>query len=52
MICPVVKYVRHSRVEDHLRLGWMVLAELGPTHGEWSILMGFCCDCKLVEPLP
>jgi hypothetical protein len=46
MICPVVRYVDHHRVEDYLRLGWMVLAPLGA----WSVLMGWRCQCRLVEP--
>jgi hypothetical protein len=45
-ICPLVRYVIHERVEDYLRLGWMVLAPLG----EWSILMGWPCQCKPAEP--
>jgi hypothetical protein len=48
MICPVVKYVVHERVEDYLRFGWMPLAPLG----EWSILMGWPCECKPAEPRP
>lgn len=50
MVCPVVKYVLHHHVVDHLLLGWMVVADLGPTHGEFSCLMGWCCACKVVEP--
>jgi hypothetical protein len=47
MVCPVVRYVAHKRVEDYLRLGWMWLAPLG----EWSALMGWPCGCKIVEPI-
>jgi hypothetical protein len=50
MICPIVRYVIHERVEDYLRLGWMFVATLGPTHGEWSILMGWPCQCEMAEP--
>ena len=46
-LCPVLRYVIHERVEDYLRLGWMALAPLG----EWSILMGWPCQCKPAEPL-
>lgn len=45
-LCPVVKYVPHERIEDHLRLGWMWLALLG----EWSVLMGWPCQCPIAEP--
>ena len=50
MICPIVRYVPHACVEDYLRLGWMFVASLGPTHGEWSILMGWPCQCEVAEP--
>ena len=46
-LCPIVKYVVFAAIEDHLRLGWMALAPLG----EWSILMGWPCQCKPAEPL-
>jgi hypothetical protein len=47
VICPIVRYVAHGRVEAYLRLGWMPLAPLG----EWSILMGWPRQCEIVEPL-
>jgi hypothetical protein len=50
MICGILRYVIHERVEDYLRCGWMFVASLGPTHGEWSILMGWPCRCKPAEP--
>jgi hypothetical protein len=46
-LCPVLRYVIDERVEDYLRLGWMAFAPLG----EWSILMGWPCQCKPAEPL-
>jgi hypothetical protein len=45
-ICPVVRYVVHERIEDYLRLGWMWLTPIG----EWSVLMGWPCKCKIAEP--
>lgn len=50
MRCPIVKYVQHWQVGSHLRIGWMVLADLGPTHGEFSVLMGWPCNCKMAVP--
>lgn len=44
------RYVIHERVLDYLRLGWAVAADLGPTHGQWSVLMIWLCDCRCVEP--
>lgn len=38
------KYVRFAELENYHRAGWMVVADLGPTHGQWSCLM-WRCDC-------
>lgn len=38
------RYVRLSDVEAFHRRGWMCVADLGPTHGRWSVLM-WRCDC-------
>ena len=38
------RYVRWDRIDEFHRLGWMVVADLGPTHGHWSVLM-WRCDC-------
>lgn len=44
-------YIRRARMEDWLRLGWMIVAELGPVHGEWSVLGWWpCTTCKIVRP--
>jgi hypothetical protein len=32
------KFVPHSRLLIHLATGWMPVADLGRTHGEWAIL--------------
>jgi hypothetical protein len=40
-------YVRWPEVEAWLRLGWMPAADLGPTHGEWSTLLYWACDCPV-----
>jgi len=39
------RMVRHEVVPDHLAMGWMVVRDLGPTHGHWSVLM-WRCDCR------
>ena len=33
------KYVRHRDVPAHEAAGWIFAADLGPTHGQWSVLM-------------
>lgn len=43
------KYVRHPDVFAHMARGWMVTADLGPTHGLWSVLM-WHCECGEVAP--
>jgi hypothetical protein len=45
-----LRYVRHERVMDYMRLGWMWAADLGDYHSEWSCLMCWPCSCKCVEP--
>ncbi len=37
-------------LDDWLRLGWLPVADLGPTHGEWSCLCQWLCDCPMVHP--
>lgn len=45
------RYVRHEDIGDYLVLGWMVAGDLGPTHGQWSALMQWPCECALAEPM-
>ena len=39
------RYVRHNDVKKFLQMGWMVVDDLEPTHGMWSMLM-WRCDCR------
>lgn len=39
------RYVCHRDVFAFMREGWMVVAELGRTHGHWSVLM-WHCECE------
>ncbi|MGF7053971.1 hypothetical protein GGC47_003159 [Bosea sp. OAE752] len=43
------RYVRHAKVDAYMRRGWMIAADLGPTHGTWSVLM-WHCSCGQVTP--
>jgi hypothetical protein len=45
-LCGTLRYVTVERVEAYVRLGWLPLAPLG----EWSVLMGWPCQCEPVEP--
>jgi hypothetical protein len=46
------RFIRHHKVEDHCRLGWMIADTLeGTPHGQWSFLMAWLCDCKEVTVL-
>jgi hypothetical protein len=45
------KYVLHHLVTAYEDLGWLAVADLGPIHGEWSILMEWRCSCKMVMPV-
>ena len=46
----IFRYVNHERVVEFLALGWIVRADLGNYHGEFSLLMEWLCDCKPIEP--
>jgi hypothetical protein len=50
-VCPVVAYVCHHDIDAWLRHGWMALDDLGSYHGQYSILMGWPCKCKMVTPV-
>ncbi len=43
------QYVRHGDVDAFHRRGWMIAADLGPTHGAWSVLMWHASfpDCEI-----
>jgi len=49
-LCPTVAFVPHREVEGYLRLGWMMIASLGEYHGQFSILMGWRCECPCTIP--
>jgi hypothetical protein len=40
------RYCKWSDLDDALRLGWIVSADLGPVHGKWSVLVEYLCDCR------
>jgi hypothetical protein len=50
MLSGTYHFVRHRNVSDFLQLGWIVCADLGPTHGEWSCLMRWLCNCRPATP--
>jgi len=39
-------YALKSRARDYLDLGWLFVADLGPTHGAWSVLAIWLCECR------
>jgi hypothetical protein len=43
------RYVRHAQVVAYERRGWLQVADLGPVHGFWSVLM-WHCECGQVQP--
>lgn len=47
------RHVPHARIEDYLRLGWMVEIPVRWTrHDVHSVPMRWRCDCRPVEPSP
>lgn len=37
-----LRYARHDDVSAFIAAGWCVCADLGPTHGFYSVLMRWC----------
>jgi hypothetical protein len=47
VLTGVFDYVRKGDVAERMAGGWKFARELGVPHGEYSVLMWFCCgDCK------
>ena len=44
------RYVTYDRIPDYLALGWLVVADLGHPHSQWSVLCEWLCECPCVEP--
>ena len=36
------RYVPHARIAEFEAKGWRFAADLGPTHGRWSVMMEYC----------
>jgi len=46
MMTGIFRYVRHQDVERRAAEGWRVAADHGAYHGQWAVLMWWCCgDC-------
>lgn len=46
MLSGIFRYARLHEVADRLDQGWRYAADLGLPHGNWSVLMWWCCgDC-------
>ena len=39
-------YARKARLRDYVDMGWLVVGELGPVHGFWSVLAVWLCECR------
>jgi hypothetical protein len=45
------RYVVHERVPDYLLCGWLAHPSLEETyHGQYSALLEWRCQCRMVEP--
>ena len=42
------RYVRHQDAYAFMQRGWMIVGDLGPTHGQWAVLM-WHCECGVVS---
>lgn len=41
-ITGIFRYIRTKDVADRMDQGWRYVGDLGPTHGQWSVLMWWC----------
>jgi len=41
----IFRYVVWSQVDAFLKAGWFISADLGPSHGCYSVLMEWVCIC-------
>jgi hypothetical protein len=47
VLTGIFRYVRLQDVADRMAQGWRYAGDLGQPHGNWSVLMWFCCgDCS------
>lgn len=51
MVIRTYRYVPHYLLPDYLSLGWLVIADLGDYHGQFSVLCEWRCGCRCVEPI-
>ena len=42
--------VARHLVLDWLRVGWIAVADLGPIHGQYSLGLGWICQCECIKP--
>lgn len=46
----IFRYVRLRDVADRMEQGWRYAADLGETHGRWSVLLWWCSgECSGAE---
>ncbi len=45
------RYVPWDSIDEFHRNGWMIVADLGPTHGTYCVL-AWHCDCPDAPSLP
>jgi hypothetical protein len=43
------RFVPYSRIAEFMSRGWMPVADLGRTHGQWSVLC-WHCECGEIQP--
>lgn len=47
VLIGVFDYARKGDIAERMNDGWKFVRDLGVPHGEYSVLMWFCCgDCK------
>jgi hypothetical protein len=51
VLTGVFNYVRKGDIAERMDAGWKFCRDLGAPHGDYSVLMWWCCgNCKEGEP--
>ena len=46
----IFHYIPIPRIDDWLRLGWLIVGELPGPHSQYCMLGEWLCDCPIVKP--
>lgn len=48
----IFRFVPYALIDAYLKLGWTGGQPAPGSHGVWSVVMKWLCDCEAKEPYP